>query len=131
MSNQNRNTEAHTNAKRPARIPMSAGNKLHVPDSLRKEGYFYYWALDQKGQIEQMEAAYYEKVTDENKRHVTVPAGNGETHYLMCIEQKYYDEDIATQQKANIDATAKQAQGLGEEEYVPMGRKSVAERDII
>ena len=110
---------------------MSAGNKLHVPDAIKKEGYQYYWAIDRKGMIEQMEAAWYEKVLDGRGDAITVPAGTGETHYLMCVQQEYYDEDIAAQQKQNIDATAKQAQALGEDEYVPMGRKTVAEREII
>ena len=36
MKNQNRANEAHKNKQRPARIPMTAGNKLHVPDELKK-----------------------------------------------------------------------------------------------
>ena len=127
----NRSDNAHKNKTRPARVPLSAGNKLHIPDHLKKKGYFHYWAIDRKGMIEQMEAAYYEKVLDENNKPLTVPAGGGETHYAMRIEQKYYDEDMLAQQKLNIDATAKQAQTLGEEEYVPMGRSQVAEREII
>ena len=54
---QSREQRAHDNKDRPARIPMSVGNKLHVPSSLKKEGFFYYWAIDRKGAIEQMEAA--------------------------------------------------------------------------
>lgn len=131
MSNQSRADKAHGNKERPARIPMTAGNKLHVPESLKREGYFQYWQVDRKGLIEQMEAAWYEKAKDERGDHVTVPAGGGETLYLMEIEQQYHDEDIAKQQKLNIDTTAKQAQTLGEEEYVPMGRQAVAEREII
>lgn len=122
---------AHANKKRPVRVPLSAGNKLHVPDSIKEEGYHYYWAIDTKGQIEQMEAAWYEKVTDERGDPMTVPAGNDSTHYLMRIEQKYHDEDIGRQQKLNIDATAKQAQKLGESEYVPLGSDNVATREII
>lgn len=119
------------NEHRPARIPLSAGNKLHVPNEIKEEGYHYYWAIDRKGMIEQMEAAWYEKVTDERNTPITIPAGNGETHYLMRIEQQYYDEDMERQQKQNIETTAKQAQKLGEDEYVPMGRNQVTEREII
>lgn len=126
-----RTEKAHGNKKRPARIPMAAGNKLHVPDHLKKEGYQQYWAIDRKGAIEQMEAAWWEKVKDERGESVTVPGGNGETHYLMEIEQKYYDEDIERQQKMNIDTTAKQAQTLGDSEYVPGERSHVVEREII
>jgi hypothetical protein len=131
MSNQSRSNQAHQNKERPARIPMSAGNKLHVPESLKKEGYQNYWQVDRPGVIEQMERAWWEKVKDERGEAVTVPAGGGETLYLMRIEQKYYDEDIAKQQKMNIETTARQAQKLGEDEYVPMGRQDVTEREII
>jgi len=130
--NDNRSNKAHKNTERPARVPLSAGNKLQVPVHLKKEGYFYYWALDRKGMIQQMEAAWYEKVLDGGKE-VTVPAGGGETHYLMCIEEKYHNEDMAKQQKLNQDATTKQAHTLGEEEYVPDGSQNVMqrERDIV
>ena len=130
-ANHSRTTAAHENKARPARIPMTAGNKLHVPDALKKEGFQYYWAIDRKGMIEQFEAAWWQKVTNDRGDNVTIPAGGGEVHYLMCIEKKYYDEDIARQQARNIDATQKQAQALGEDEYVPMGSRSVVEREII
>ena len=126
-----RASDAHQNKGRPARIPLSSGNKLQVPDALKKEGYCYYCAVDRKGMSEQMEAAYYEKVTDGRGEHVTVPAGSGELHYRMCIEKEYHDEDMQKQQALNIDATASQAQKLGESEYVPMGREQVTEREII
>jgi len=130
-----REDKAHASKKRPDRIPLSSGNKLLVPASIKKEGYQYYWEVDHPGRIEQLESAWWEKVTLPNGEHMTVPAGNGRTHYLMHIEQKYYDEDIDRQQQRNIDATKKQAQSLGEDEYVPMDngvqRKSVAQREII
>lgn len=131
MARQTREQAAHANKERPARIPMTAGNKLHVPESLKKEGYQYYWGVDRKGMIEQMKAAYWEHVKDERGENISIPAGGGESQYLMCIEQRWYDEDMANQQQRNIDATAKQAQSLGEDEYVPKGHKQVAEREII
>ena len=123
--------EAHKNKNRPPRIPMTAGNKFHVPEHFKKEGYQQYWAVDRKGTIDQMKAAYWEIVTDERGEAITVPGGAGETHYLMELEQKYYDEDIKRQQDLNINTTAKQAQQLGDNEYVPMGKTAVAEREII
>lgn len=129
--NQNRANDAHQNTQRPARVPMSAGNKLHVPDHLKKEGYQQYWQVDRPGVIEQMEAAWWEKVTDERKEPITVPGGGGDTLYLMHIEKKYYDEDIAKQQAMNINTTNKEAQRLGESEYVPMGSDKVVERELI
>ena len=126
-----RDTKAHKPKQRPERVPMSAGNKLHIPEHLKEEGYFYYWAIDRKGAIEQMEAAWYERVKDDRGEDLTVPGGKGETHYAMKIKQEYYDEDIAKQQQRNIDATTKMAQKLSEDEYVPQGRQNVMEREII
>lgn len=118
---------------RPERVPMSAGNKLRVPPRLKENGYQYYWAIygpDHPGKLEQMQAAWWEFVLDDGNK-VEIPAGKGNTHVLMRIEQRYYDEDMAAQQKRNIDATQHNLQTLGEDEYVPMGRKNVVERDII
>lgn len=125
------NTKAHENKARPARVPMTGGNKLDIPAHLKRTGYQYYWAVDRKGMMEQMEAAWWTKLKKDNGEYLTVPAGNGEIHYAMEIEQKYYDEDMARQQKQNIETTNNQAQALGEDEYVPMGRKAVTEREII
>ena len=130
MSN-SRTDKAHQNKKRPERIPLSAGNKLHIPESLKEDGYFYYWAIDRKGQIDQMEAAWYERVKDERGEDLTIPAGKGELHYAMKIKAEYHNQDIAKQQQRNIDATAKMAQKLNEDEYVPQGRENVMEREII
>ncbi len=118
----------HENKQRPPRVPMSSGNKLRAP---KREGYQRYWAVDRPGDIEQMKAAWWDFVLDENGEKKTIPAGRGETHYLMEIEQKYYDEDRAAEQRRVTDTTMQQAQTLGDSEYVPMGRKQVAERDII
>lgn len=135
MKNQNKSRvdQSHTNTERPARIPMSAGNKLQVPDSLKKEGYQQYWQVDKDGAIEQMERAWWEKVTNERNEHITTPAGNGNTLFLMQIEQAYYDEDIKKQQDLNIATSTNQAQNLGENEYVPKGQDHVVsrERDIV
>ena len=126
-----RESQAHENKGRPARIPMAGGNKLHVPDALKEEDYHYYWAIDRKGMIEQLEAAWYEKVKDERGEDFTVAAGGGENHYLMRIKLEYYHEDMARQQEQNINTSTKEARQLGDNEYVPMGQKSVVERDII
>jgi len=126
-----RGEKAHTPKDRPERVPMSQGTRLHAT---KKEGYQRYWAKEGPscpGALDKMKAAWWEFALDEGGRKITVPAGNGDTHYLMEIEQKYYDEDIAAQQARNIDATTANAQRLGEDEYVPMGQKSVVEREII
>jgi hypothetical protein len=131
--NPDRGEAAHQNKQRPARVPMSAGNKLSVPDSLKEEGYQYYWSItgpDHPGKLAQMEAAWWEFVIHEGEK-VERPAGKGNTHVLMRLPIEYYRQDMAEQQKRNIDATQQEVQALGDSEYVPMGQKSVVERDII
>jgi len=123
-----RNADAQANKERPARIPMSAGNKLSAP---KREGYQRYWAItgpDHPGKLEQMIAAYWDYVLVDGER-VEQPAGKGNTHVLMELEQHYYDEDMAAQQKRNMDATQQNVQQLGESEYLPAGRKAVVERE--
>ena len=119
---------------RPTRIPMGSGHKLKVPDSLKKEGYQYYWAItgpDHAGKLAQMEAAWWEFAKDDKGQKVEQQAGKGNTHILMCIPQKYYDEDMAAQQKKNMDTTQTNVQALGENEYIPAGREKVVERELI
>ncbi len=126
-----RGDKAKENSQRPARVPLSSGNKFQAP---KREGYQRYWALtgpDHPGRLDEMEAAWWQFVLNESGQKITRPAGKGNTHVLMEIEQKYYDEEIAAQQKRNIDATQKTLQTLGEDEYVPMGQKNVVEREII
>jgi len=128
-----RSAEAQANKQRPARIPMGSGNKLQVPESLKEEGLQYYWAItgpDHPGKLAQFEAAWWEFVMHDGER-VEQPAGKGNTHVLMRIPQEYYDEDIAAQQKRNIDLTQNKVQELGDSEYVPLGKKNVVERELI
>ncbi len=125
----NRTDVAHTNKERPKRIPMTSGNRLDVPESLKEEGYKYYWQLDSKGAVEQMKRAYWELVSDDRGEKVTVPAGSGETLYLMRIEQQYYDEDMKAQQDRNNITSTNQAQNIGENEYVPDGSQSVVQKE--
>jgi hypothetical protein len=114
---------------RAPRVSMSAGGKLDVPDSLKEAGYQYYWSIDRPGTLERFEAAYWEFVTRDGRK-VTTPAGNGETHYLMRILQKYYDEDIQKQQDRVNDNLIESAK-LKEGEYVPKDRQGVLEREVI
>lgn len=128
-----RGDRATGSKQRPARVPMGSGGKLSVPESLMEEGYQYYQAITgpgHEGTLAQMEAAWWEPVVYEGSK-VEQPAGKGNTHVLMRIEQEYYDKDIAAQQKRNIDTTQSNVQALGEDEYVPMGQSQVMEREII
>ena len=126
-----RGDKAQENSSRPARIPMSAGNKFQAP---KREGYQRYWAItgpDHPGKLDEMPSAWWDYVLDEDGKKIERPAGHGNTHVLMEIKQEYYDEDIAAQQARNIDASQKAIQALGKDEYVPMGQKNVVEREII
>ena len=125
---------SNENKERPARVPMGSGHKLKVPDSLKKEGYQYYWAVtgpDHAGQIAQMEAAWCEFAKDSEGNKVEQQAGKGNTHILMCIPQQYYNEDMAAQQQKNMDTTQTNVQRLGDSEYVPKGQDKVVERELI
>ncbi len=125
-----RGEEARKPEGRPERVPMGNGNQLSAP---KRDGYQRYWAKEgptSAGMLDRFIAAYWDFVLVDGKK-VTRPGGKGDTHYLMEIKQKYYDEDMAAQQARNIETTQGKVQHLGEKEYVPMGRKSVVERDLI
>jgi hypothetical protein len=109
---------------------MSAGGKLTVPDNLKEEGYQYYWAVDRPGDLEKFQAAWWEFALDHRGEKITTPAGKGETHYLMRIPQKYYDEDISNQQARVNDAMIESAR-VKESEYVPKDREGVLTRDVL
>ena len=116
---------------RPARVPMNASGKLTAP---KREGFVRYWTLrgpDHPGKVDQMVAAYWDFVKNDERTHKEQPDGNDNTHVAMEIEQKYYDEDIASQQAREIDTTQGKLQELGDSEYIPMGREKVVEREII
>lgn len=125
-----RSDQGHANKARPARIPMTAGGKLHVPESLKEEGYRYYWAIDRDSMLEQLENAWYEYVTDDRGEKLTVSAGKGETHYLMRTKQEYYDEDQKLQQDS-INANMSDQQKLKPGEYFPGRKGQAVTRDII
>ncbi len=122
--------EAHKPEGKSRRVPMAQGLRLAAE---QRPGYQRYWVMEgatKQGEIAKFKAAWWEHVL-ENGKPITVPAGNGDVHYLMEVEQRYYDEDIAAQQKLNIDATQKNVQALGDDEYVPMGQDNVVTREII
>ena len=115
--------------KRPARVPMNAGNQLAAKG---RPGYQRYWALDKVGQLDRFIAAYWEFVLTEDGKKTTVPGGNGYIHYLMEIEQEYYNEDMISQlDRINDSMEARRRPKMVNGEYVPMGHKSSIEKDII
>ena len=107
--------------KRKVRIPVGSATKLHVSKHLIKEGYRYYWGIDRPGFLDSLIDAGYEFVTNEKGENMSVHAGNGHKHFLMRVEQRYYDEDMASQMKQLDDATFAQA-ALAKDEYTVGGR---------
>lgn len=120
---------------RSPRVPFQSGGKLNVPAYLIEKGYRYYWGVDRDGQLDQLRAAWYEFVLDPNGQKVTANAGKGNVHYLMRIEEKYFNEDMEAQQRMIADLEADSAK-IGHGEYSPNdGRSGVGsalrrERDI-
>ena len=110
---------------RAPRQPMSRSGLLDYP---AKEGYQRYWAIDKDGMLERMQGAYWEYVK-ENGEKVTRHAGGGAMHYLMQIENKYYQEDCTKTQQQIINTSEQETQNLKEHEYVPGGRQNVLERE--
>lgn len=115
---------------REPRIPLTAGGKLSVPQNMLEEGYHYCWPLDRPGNLERMQRAWYEFVTDSNGNKMTVPAGRGDTHYLMRVKQEYYNEEVEIAQSRVNDGLISSAK-LKEGEYVPEGHDGVLTREVI
>lgn len=135
MSNNNRNgavsreEAAHNNKNRPARVPFSQGAKLTVPDTYKKEGFHQHWFVDEPGELESAQAAWYEFVRDDQGNKIKTPAGAGNYHYLMEIDQKTYDEDMKQQQDM-ITSTTKDATKIKKGEYSPEGEDSALTRRL-
>jgi len=123
----NRAVAAHTPKNRPARVPLGQGKRLDVPDHLKHDGFHQYWFIDRPGQIESAVSAWYDFVLDEGQK-VTRPAGNGETHYLMEIDQETYDKDMRVQQDL-ITETEKASFKVKSKEYSPEGHGSAVTKD--
>lgn len=131
MSSTQRNEKAHTAKKRPERIPLGQGSKLAMAERYIRPGYHCHLFLDKDGEIEAAKAAYYEHVKDDSGNSVKMPAGNGRTHYLMEIEDKYYHADMEAQQKMITDTTRQNVTvNKTAGEYSPEGHNTAVTRDI-
>jgi hypothetical protein len=130
-NNVQRNKTAHTAKKRPERIPLGQGSKLSVADQYIRDGFHCHLFLDNPGELESAERAYYEFVKDDQGEKVSMPAGNGRTHFLMEISNEYYNQDMANQQKMVTDTTRQNiAINKRAGEYSPEGHKTSVTRDI-
>lgn len=127
----NRDQKAHTPEGRPERVPFNQGSRLSVAKGIIAPGYHGHWFIDKPGELESAKAAYYEFVKVKGKKYTT-PAGNGFTHYLMQIEQEYFDQDMTKQQKM-VTKTTRQAVKVkkGQGEYSPEGEELAVTREII
>jgi len=132
MSKVSRDDKAHSAKRRPARIKLGQGSKLALAERYATDKTkHYHLFLDNPGELEGAESAWYDFVKDENGEKIKIPAGNGLTHYLMCIPKKLYDEDMADQQKMVTETTkqnVKVNQAAGN--YSPEGHDAVVTRDI-
>jgi len=128
-----RNDKAHTPKNRPERVPFGQGSKLAIADMYTKDKNFHYHLfIDRPGELEGAEAAWYEYVTKENGEKVSMPAGKGLTHYLMKIDMKTYQEDMAKQQKL-VDNKTRSINTIKSDQYSPGGHNTpmTKDRDII
>jgi hypothetical protein len=110
--------------RRPERVPMGAGLKLDYRH--KKEGFHYRWVQDRDGRLEMAVAAYYDFVMEDGDK-VTRASGPF-TLYLMCIEERYYQEDQELKLKRTTD-TLKKEQELGQGEYIPNGNHHALQKD--
>lgn len=102
---------------------------MSIPPGTIPEGFVGYWALDDgKGSIDKMQAQWWGFVTDAQGVNITRPSGyNGQLHYLMAIEQKYYDENNKLREeeyRASIGEKS-DASMSGIETYNPNGDNKV------
>jgi hypothetical protein len=114
---------------RAPRVSFSSGNKLAIPPSLIEDGYYYYWGLDEDGQLESLEAAYYDYVYEKGKK-VTRPAGGGYTHYLMRIREEYKKEDFAMEQE-EIDRKTQAQISVKKGQYSPHSNGKEGEGEFV
>ena len=121
-----RDDKAHSVAKRPARVPMSAALKL---DYAKREGFRRSWELDDGSKLDIRVAAWWEFVKDENGNNITRSAGGGKDLYLMEIKEEYYQEDDDKFQAEN-DQIMRQIEQPSMDEYVPATQKSIIERKV-
>ena len=122
-----REDKAHS-GNRPPRVPMVAGQTLNA-NHLKKAGFHYRW-FSNKNEGARMDAAqqaWWEFVKDSSGEKVSRRSGP-ETLFLMCIEDKFYNEDQQLKQKKIID-TLKEQQNLGKDEYLPDGRHHALQKD--
>ena len=127
-----RDSKAHAPKNRPERIKLGQGSKLALANAYATDKTkHYHLFLDNPGELEGAQGAWYEFVKNVDGDKVKIPAGNGLTHYLMAIPKKLYDEDMADQQKLNTDTTRRNVQvNKAQGNYSPEGHDSVVTRDI-
>jgi len=123
---------------RAPRVPMGSGGNLTVSPAIMEEikakGCVPRFCLDNdKGQMAQYLAAYWEPYEDANGNQVTRPSGSGRQYVLMMLDEKLYEEDKALNRKRNsgiLNDKAKLQRGDGYEEYIPDDREYVISPDL-
>jgi len=127
-----REEKAHTPKKRADRIKLGQGTRLEIPACYKKKGFHYHWFIDRPGELEGAQAAWYEFLKDDNGNKITSPAGKGETHYAMYIDEETYKKDMFAQQAMVTAATQRNIEVKKDQgEYSPEGNANAITRDII
>lgn len=119
-----REEAAHTppsRAERAPRVQFGQGGKLVLPEAYKKPGFHQHWFVDEPGELEGAEAAWYEYILDEKGNKITTPAGNGLTHYAMEIDLATYNADQKAEQERLHKATQDAAK-VGTGQYSANGK---------
>lgn len=117
---------------RAPRVRVGKGDRLRAPTV---PDHALYWAIDRPGELEAMEAAWWEYVLDENGVRITRPAGSDKggrplTHYLMKLPSKLRDEDREEDRRLReerMKATLQIDRGGPAPDYIPQGHTQVQE----
>lgn len=93
VGNVSREDRAHGEGRKRIRMTSTDLN-LSLPPSITKPGKAYHWFVDDgEGRIQRAKEAFWEHVADPVTGENISRGRYGRTHVLMCIDQKYYDED--------------------------------------
>lgn len=115
---------------RPPRVRRNSGQKLDAP---KRSGYQRYWASDRPGELEDMQANYWEFVRDGDQK-IRRPGGLGVWLYLMEIEEHLYIEDmeadaaLSASYQVESSGSMRAASSESPGEYLPMGRDTALTR---
>jgi hypothetical protein len=77
------------------RQALGSGGRLEIPEELKKEGYYYYWASDEKPyRLSQLEKLGYSPVKHKNGKALKIYGGTTERgmEYHLCAMEIHKDK---------------------------------------